>query len=119
VRISKALLALAVAASVTIPDGSWLIGYAGKPTDAAVADRRFAPVLRNRVPTYEPSSDRDRDRLTIGSNGLSVNELPPAAMASIVAWLAANHLDPDAVEFIGPSNVTRTVDPEPFRPHPR
>ena len=44
------LLALALAAAVTIPDGSWLIGYVGKPTDAAVGDRRFTPVLRNRVP---------------------------------------------------------------------
>jgi hypothetical protein len=171
--MSKMLLALALAGAATIPDASWLIGYAGKPTDAAVGDRRFTPVLRNRVPVtlvgrvlqnlggppnpvsvvdgrfvsmwgclardcrskamlwidgkgtaalgaaYEPSTDRDRDRLTIGSNGLSANELPAAAMASIVAWLAANRLDPDVVEFIGPSNVARRVDPEPFRSHAR
>jgi hypothetical protein len=62
---------------------------------------------------YEVSAGEER--LTIGSNGLSPNDLPPAAMTSVVAWLRANGLDPDVVEFMGPSSVPRRVDPVPFR----
>jgi len=163
----KLLCVLAVAAAATIPDGSWLLSYGGKPIATAVNDKRMLPVVRNRLPValvgrvfgslgdartpvavaegrfvamtgcggpdcrlrallwidakgtsalgaaYEVSAENER--LTIGSNGLSANDLPPAAMASLVAWLRANGLDPDVVEFMGPSNVPRRVDAEPFR----
>ncbi|HYM23256.1 MAG TPA: hypothetical protein VEU08_08610 [Vicinamibacterales bacterium] len=168
--LSKVIAAIAIAAA-TIPEGSWLLTYAGKPINTAIGDRRMLPVIRDRVPatlvgrvftTLSASSETvsvaggrfvtmtgcgardcrsnaylwidakgtaaigvalertaERTVLTIGSKGVAASELQGPALASIRAWLAQNDVEPDEVQYVGPSNTPRSLDPEPFRPHAR
>jgi len=167
--LTKLIAAIALAAA-TIPEGAWLLTYAGKPINAAIGDRRMLPVIRDRVPatvvgrvftTLSGSSERvsvaddrfvtmtgcgtrdcrsaylwidakgtaaigvafdqttERTVLTIGSKGITASELHGPALTSILAWLAQTGIEPDEVNYVGPSNMPRSIDPEPFRPHAR